>query len=259
MTGPKPIFSLAFQYRLPYAGLAVKGQASNKFRFPTLNDRYWQPGGNRELLPETGMGYDIGLVWKSATPSNSSLSVSSLLYIQHINNWIQWVPAGTYWSPQNIRQVTCRGLELDLTGRWNLGQAGLIARTMYTYTESFDMGLPYAETRYQRQLAYVPFHMLRIQTGINSGRFEAAFGYKYMGRRFTTDDHDPWLDLAPCHLADFTIRYSIVKGNNRIVISGFVDNLFDTSYQLVRAYPAPGRSFCISVNYLFNQKNAKND
>lgn len=254
MTGPKPLFSAAFQYHMPLNGFSLKGQISNKFRFPTLNDRYWQPGGNPGLLPETGLGYDLGINWDAANSSQSSINLSSLLFIQQINNWIQWVPSGTYWSPQNIRQVKCQGLELDLTGRWKIGTVGLIAKTMYTYTESLDMSLPAAETRYHRQLTYVPFHLLKIQAGIDFHRFEATISYKYTGRRFTSDDHDPWLDLNPYHLADFSIGYTFLTKEDRIILTGNIYNLFDTSYQLIRAYPAPGRSFYLSINYLFNQK-----
>ncbi|TSA39306.1 MAG: TonB-dependent receptor [Porphyromonadaceae bacterium] len=259
MTGPKPLFSAAFQYHLPVNGFSFKGQISNKFRFPTLNDRFWQPGGNPGLLPETGIGYDLGFVWDAASHTKSSIKLSSLLFIQQINNWIQWVPTSTYWSPQNIRQVKCQGLELNITGRWKIGTVGLDAKTMYAYTESFDMSLPAAEKRYHRQLAYVPFHLLKIQTGINFHGFEATMSYKFTGRRFTSDDHDPWLDLNPYHLADFSIGYTFLTKKDKIILKGNISNLFDTSYQLIRAYPAPGRSFYLSINYLFNQKISKDD
>jgi iron complex outermembrane receptor protein len=259
MTGPKPLFSAAWQYQVPVHGFSVKGQISNKFRFPTLNDRYWKPGGNPDLQPENGIGYDLGFVWDAKGSANSSINLSSTLFIQHINNWIQWVPIGTYWSPQNIKQVKCQGLELDFTGRWKIGNVGLIAKSMYTYSESLDFSLPISETRFHRQLAYVPFHLLKIQTGINIHRFEATLSYKFTGRRFTTDDHDPWLDLNPYLLADCSISYSFLTKKNEIVVTANMYNLFDTSYQLIRAYPAPGRSFYVSVNYLFNKKTKRND
>ncbi|MCX6223884.1 MAG: TonB-dependent receptor plug domain-containing protein, partial [Bacteroidia bacterium] len=186
MTGPKPLFSAAFQYHLPDMGISLKGQISNKFRFPTLNDRYWQPGGNPDLLPETGLGYDLGFTWEAAGSTKSGIKLSSLLFIQQINNWIQWVPTGTYWSPQNIRQVKCQGIELELTGRWKVGNDCFFAKTMYTYTESLDMSLLAEGTRFRRQLAYVPFHLLKMQAGINLYRFEVTMSYKYTGRRFTT-------------------------------------------------------------------------
>lgn len=258
MTGPKPLFAAAVQYHPSGSEISLKGQVSNKFRFPTLNDRFWQPGGNRELMPETGVGYDAGMVWHRGHSAETGLNLSTLLFIQNINNWIQWVPAGTFWSPRNVRQVRCQGLETDLTGRWNAGAATLTAKVLYTYTESLDMSLPASESRYSRQLAYVPFHLVKVQYGINYHRFEVTAGYKYTGRRFTTDDHDPWLDLEPYHLADLSVGYTFLTRRDRIVVSGNLYNLFNSSYQMIRAYPAPGRSFYLSVNYLFNQKKQGN-
>jgi len=259
MTGPKPLFSTAFQYQMPSTGLSVKCQISNKFRFPTLNDRYWQPGGNPGLLPETGLGYDLGINWESVNSSKSNINLSSLLFIQQINNWIQWVPTGTYWTPRNIRQVKCQGLELSLTGRWKIGTVGLTAKTMYTYTESLDMKQSEMTDRFRRQLPYVPFHLLKIQSGIDLHRIEASLSYKYSGRRFTTDNHDPWLDLNPYHLVDLSIGYTFLTKKDKIILTGNLFNLFNASYQLIRAYPTPGRSFYLSVNYLFNQNIKRND
>ncbi|MDD4645861.1 MAG: TonB-dependent receptor [Bacteroidales bacterium] len=258
MTGPKPLWAIAFQYHTPVSGLSLKTQVSNKFRFPTLNDRYWVPGGNPSLLPETGMGYDLGASWDMIRYEKASLNLNAMLFTQQINNWIQWVPVGTYWSPQNIRQVNCQGLELDMTGRWKAGEMGYLARAMYSYTESFDMSAETVETRSQRQLSYVPFHLLRVQAGLDYQKIEASLIYKFTGQRFTTDDHDPWLVLDPIHLIDVSFGYTFLLKKNRIILSGNVSNLLDTSYQLIRAYPAPGRSFYLTVNYLFNQK-FKND
>jgi outer membrane cobalamin receptor len=154
--------------------------------------------------------------------------------------------------------VRCQGLETDIHARWKTGAAGWVVKAMYTYTESLDMGMLQPETRYGRQLAYVPFHLLKIRGGMTFKGFEADLGYKFTGRRYTTDDHDPWLDLEPCHLADLLISYTFITGRNKVILTGSITNLFDTGYQQIRAYPAPGRSFYLSVNYLFNQKSKKN-
>ena len=42
--------------------LFLKAQAGKSFKPPTFNDRFWQPGGNPELRPEIGWGYEVGLL-----------------------------------------------------------------------------------------------------------------------------------------------------------------------------------------------------
>jgi outer membrane cobalamin receptor len=259
MTGPRPLFSASVQYHSRDQSLSLKGQISNKFRFPTLNDRFWQPGGNPGLLPESGTGYDLSADWNPAISARSSFSLSSLVFIQNINNWIQWVPVGTYWSPMNVRQVRCRGFELDVTNRQQIGAVSLNFKAMYSYTESYDMGFTSSETRYARQLPYVPFHLLRVLGGLDYQGFNATLAYKFTGRRFTSDNHDPWLDLKPYHLADFSIGYAFSMKRDKIILTGNIANLLNTDYQMIRAYPAPLRSFYLSVNYIFNNKNKKNE
>jgi vitamin B12 transporter len=257
MTGPRPLFSVATHYKFPGNGLTIKAQVSNKFRYPTLNDRFWKPGGNPNLLPETGVGYDLDLQWLYATTAKSTIKINSLLFLQQVNNWILWLPLGTYWSPQNVRQVKCQGIEVDINGRWNSRFGDFFTKVMYTYTESLDMSRPETDSRLNRQLAYVPFHLVKVQAGFSTRRLEANLGYKFSGRRFTTDNHDAWLDLYPYHIVDFSVGYSFFVRKERIVISGNISNLLNTNYQLIRAYPAPGRSFYLSINYLFNQKSKK--
>ncbi len=259
MTGPRPLFSASIQYYSRDHALSFKGQISNKFRFPTLNDRFWQPGGNPGLLPESGTGYDLGAEWNPAISTKSSFSLSSLVFIQNINNWIQWVPVGTYWSPMNVRQVRCRGFELDMTNHQQIGFVNLFFKAMYSYTESCDMNLSSTETRYARQLPYVPFHLLRVQGGLNYHGLNASLTYKFTGRRFTSDNHDPWLDLNPYHLVDLTIGYTFNLKRDKIVITANLANLLNSDYQLIRAYPAPLRSFYLSVNYFFNDKTKRNE
>ena len=253
MTGPHPLFSAAIRYRLPVTGITVKGQLSNKFRYPTLNDRFWLPGGNPGLLPEQGMGYDLGADWQPVRNNRVSLAMSAQIFYQNITNWIQWVPAGSWWTPQNIRSVTCDGLELDLGGSVTFNRVLLKAKAMYSFTESLNRGLVNA-ARQQKQLSYVPFHILNCQASVEFMGATVNMGYRYTGRRFTTDDHDPWLALDPVHVVDLSADYALPLKNNRLMLGATIGNLFNNRYQLIRAFPAPGRSFRLSVNYLLNSK-----
>lgn len=259
MARPKPLFSLTAQYSLPVTGLILKGQISSKFRYPTLNDRYWTPGGNPALLPESGIGYDLGAEWSGRETGNLSVTSTAMLFVQHIDNWIQWVPVGTYWSPENVRKVRCQGLETDLSIRWKLATNSLIFKSMYSYAESLDMSTPEPENRLKRQLSYVPLHSVRLTGGYSFGKLESSLGYRFTSRRHTTDNHDPWLDLDPFHVIDLNISYTFHFKDDRLVLNGSVQNLANVQYQLIRAYPAPGRSFYLTVNYLFNRKSIKKD
>ena len=41
--------------------IVAKASVSRNYRFPTLNDLYFLPGGNTDLVPESGFSYDGGI------------------------------------------------------------------------------------------------------------------------------------------------------------------------------------------------------
>ena len=255
--GFRPLFALSGMYRFRDRNIVLKSQVSNKFRIPTMNERFWIPGGNPDLVPETGIGYDFATGWNSGRNSRFPVEISIMAFLQNINNWIQWVPIGSYWSPGNVRQVRCQGIESDLVLRKTYGNANLTLKAMYTYTESLDLSLNNIDSRTDRQLPYVPFHLFQANSSIGIAGFEGTISYRYTGRRFTTDDHDAWLALDPCHLVDATIGFKIPVNRSMFRISVAMLNTLNVSYQMIRAYPAPGRSFYISCIYSFNQTNKK--
>jgi iron complex outermembrane receptor protein len=257
--GFRPLFALSGMYRFRDQNLILKSQISNKFRIPSINERYWIPGGNPDLVPETGIGYDIGASWKTDHNSFLPIEISTTAFLQNVNNWIQWIPTGSYWSPGNVRKVRCQGIESDMVIKKTVGIADVEMKVMYTYTESLDLSLDNIDSRFDRQLAYVPFHIFQASSTVGLAGFESTVAYRYTGRRFTTDDHDPWLALAPFHLIDANFSYEIPVNRSKFKISFAILNVLNVSYQMIRAYPSPGRSFYLSCIYVFNQTHNHNE
>jgi len=252
-TGLKTLYSITARYRSNKTGITFLTMISNKFRLPTINERYWIPGGNPELLAETGTGCDLGISWAKSFNIPLQTEISLTAYFQDVNNWIQWVPTGTYWSPLNVRKVRAQGIESDLSVRYSAGMNRIAFRAMYSYTESLDFTQPEVVSRLDRQLPYVPLHLLQATGSFGVSGFESNLTYRFTGRRFSTDDHDPWLDLDPYHLVDAQVSYKFVFSTGLLKLSGTVLNLFNCSYEMVRAYPSPGISFYLSAIYMFNK------
>src|SRR5690606_6722526 len=78
--------------------LLLKASLGKGFKVPTLNDRFWEPGGNPDLLPEESINGEIGFHWlKSGLFSwNQSLTY----YRMQVDNWIIWMPQGSVWRPE---------------------------------------------------------------------------------------------------------------------------------------------------------------
>ncbi|MBE9519381.1 MAG: TonB-dependent receptor plug domain-containing protein, partial [Bacteroidetes bacterium] len=85
--------------------LLLKGNIARNYHLPTLNDLYWQPGGNPDLLPEEGFTVEGGLAYQQ-TFSGHLLLTELSFYRSQIDNWIIWIPSYRgYWEPRNIRSV----------------------------------------------------------------------------------------------------------------------------------------------------------
>jgi len=253
----RTLFNISSSYLSSLLNLTFNAQISNKFRLPTFNERYWQPGGNPGLLPETGIGYETGIEWAPEPSGNIKSSLAINAFIQDVDNWVQWVPAGTYWSPRNIKNVRCQGFDANAVLNYSHGSSKYSLKGFYSYTESLDLNLLSTENRIQKQLPYIPLNQLLAKGSYEHGQLGFNLTYRYTGIRFTTDDHDPWLVLPPVHLFDTGASYLFRYKDFQTLISFRINNILNYSYQLIRAYPAPGRSFLFSVNFMFNQKKAE--
>ena len=136
--------------------------ASRNFRIPTLNDRYWNPGGNPDLKMEEGFSVETGLDMEFIKKSYKQITNVSV-FKMWVNNWIIWLPQGPFWSPENLREVEVSGVEISTQGTFSLGKVENNWTTAYSFTRSKNMT---AIDRFDRsagkQLPYVPFHNLSI-------------------------------------------------------------------------------------------------
>lgn len=254
---PKPLFSVQFNYMLHNTGIVIKSQVSNKFRVPSLNERYWKPGGNPDLLPESGLGTDFGFSWHVISNNQSEDELSLSLYHQNINNWIQWIPAGSYWSPANVSKVRSRGIEISWTGLNHLGNVKIKSQAMYSFSNCYDLNRKQSGNWWANQLPYVPFHSVFAGAAIQYRGFETGLTYRFSSMRYTTDDHDPWLALQGFHILDMRLGYAFNLPSGEYRIFFRADNLLNNPYQLVRGYPMPGRNFTVSLSGTF--KKIRND
>ncbi len=86
-------FSLGAEYHLlPSDRLYLKTSVSSNHHFPTLNDLYFQPGGNPNLRPEGSLSQELGLVFnRKGGAGGFSMDVTG--YHARVNDWIIWLPS----------------------------------------------------------------------------------------------------------------------------------------------------------------------
>ena len=140
--------------------VVAKASVSRNYRFPTLNDLYFMPGGNPDLKKESGWTYDAGFSFAVGKEDIYSLNGSATLFESYINDWIIWLPTTKgFFSPDNIKDVHAYGIELKgdfdvaLSKDWHLTLNGTLS-----WTPSINESEPRspADQSVGKQLPYVP-------------------------------------------------------------------------------------------------------
>ena len=96
--------------------LVAKASISRNYRFPTLNDLYFLPGGNPNLKNESGFTYDAGLSFDFGKSDKFNIKGGVTWFDSRIDNWIIWLPTTKgFFSPRNIKKVHAYGVESNAT------------------------------------------------------------------------------------------------------------------------------------------------
>jgi vitamin B12 transporter len=232
--------------------LTVKGSASRSYRAPTLNERYWQPGGNSDLLPEESLGYEGGLVHTfTQAPAHLRLQTELTAYRQLVDNWVQWTPGATYWSPRNLRQVRAQGLEASTQLSWQPTAYRLLARTSYSLTQSVKTrGVLSDSDPVGRQLPFVPLHTAAFSTDHTWCGWQLSTTLTYTGYRYTDASATEYLPSYWLLNAALGRTLAVRPGwRLQVLAQGF--NLANTTYQSYQNRAMPLRSGSLSLRVLW--------
>ncbi|MEO9482190.1 MAG: TonB-dependent receptor [Ekhidna sp.] len=214
-----------------------KGQVSRDYRAPTFNDLFWRPGGNPNLQPERSMNYELGLEVGSAS---QKLEITG--FTSEISNWIQWTPTDGIWSPQNIREVRTKGIEITLNSNHSIRDLKLSINSEYSYIRSTDKGL--AEGN---QLPYVPKHSAMASATLIYFQSSIEFITNYTGRRFTTLSNSRANRIDDFFLMEMRLTRTISWGSALIKAAINVQNIADVNYENLKNTAMPGRAFLIEL------------
>ncbi|MCE7054353.1 TonB-dependent receptor [Algoriphagus sp. AGSA1] len=232
----------------PSQNFLLKTSLGKGFKVPTLNDRFWNPGGNPDLLPEESLSGEIGLTWNKQ--GNINWDQSLTYYKMSVDNWIIWLPKGSFWTPENIKKVSNQGLEYQgavdgtlATWKWKL-------TTSYTYSRAVTTkGADENDQSVGKQLPYTPQHQANAKISIEQQAISAFVSTFYVGERAVTADNPR---LMPSYqLFNMGLGYNKFQlGKVHIPLGFQVNNLFNTDYQVLYLRAMPGRSYQFNLSIL---------
>lgn len=234
--------------------IVAKASVSRNFRFPTLNDLYFLPGGNPDLRRESGWTYDIGLSFATGKEGIYSLSGSVNWFDSHVQDWILWLPTTKgFFSPRNVKDVHAYGLEWKGDFHVKLGKNWLLALDgTLSWTPSINEGEPMspADQSVGKQLPYVPEWSSSITGRLSWKRWSLLYKWCYYSERFTMSSNDASLTgkLPLYYMSNITIEKGISVKWAELSLKGAVNNLFNEEYLSVLSRPMPGINFELFVS-----------
>ncbi len=233
--------------------LVAKASVSRNFRFPTLNDLYFLPGGNPDLQKENGWTYDAGLSFAAGKTGKYTLSGAATWFDSHVDDWIIWLPTPKgFFSPRNLKKVHAYGIELRaglnvaLSKAWRLHLDGT-----YSWTPSINESEPMtpADRSVGKQLPYVPEHSATVTGRLSWRTWAILYKWACYSERFTMSSNDITLtgSLPPYFMNNLTLEKGFSFRWADLSLKGAINNLFNEEYLSVLSRPMPGIHFEIFI------------
>ncbi len=233
---PTATVSYSFAY---LKGLKISAGYSHNYRNPSLNDLYWNPGGNPDLRPEDGRTVDGNL---NFTREFERLSVESQVgaYYSQVSDWIQWKPTSyRYWIPENVSTVTARGAEVHLKLNYKLEHWNFSVSGNYVYSHTTDEN--------DKQLIYIPLHHANAFADVGWRGWYLSYTLEYTGERKTSMNDNEFYGFR---LMPYALHHvSMGKHFWKLDIELKINNLTDKDYQAILWRAMPGRSYEVSLNF----------
>lgn len=239
---------LGLEYRLlPWWNVKLK--VSRNYRLPTFNDRFWEPGGNPDLHPESGWSQECSQLFNWGK-NNKSVQLSISAFNRIIQDWILWTPDPDlgYWSASNIAKVWSRGLETRLQCNWQVNKSSYRLSGGYDYVRSTNqVALTLPKLALGSQLLYTPKHQGFADFQYSYSSYSVAYHHQFTGA--VSGVNKP---LSDYQVGDLRMQYTKIW-KAKYTSSFFIkfNNIWDAEYRVVERRPMPGRHMQAGIELQF--------
>lgn len=233
--------------------LVFKSSVARNYRYPSLDDLYFQPGGNPDLQPEYGFTYDGGLEFQ-VIQKKYKIKGNVTAFESHIKDWILWTPDFRgIWRPDNVKKVHSYGVEMMMNGEVQLAdKTSFRADANFAWTPSLNLGarVNSNDASYGKQLCYIPEYSAGFTGHLNWRTWGILYKWCYYGERFTTTSNDVTLltgRLKPYYMSDISLEKRFEHRWLDWSLKGVINNLFNSEYVTVLSRPMPRQNYEVFV------------
>ena len=232
----------------------VRIRASYKdiFRVPTFNDLYYLRIGNTNLKPERATQYNLGLTWSGELFSflpyvNATVDG----YYNRVRDKIVALPTLYIWKMMNMGEVAISGIDVNLSAEIPLWQQfNLMLQGGYTWQKAIDITDETAKN-YLNQIPYTPRHAGSASLSVNNPWVNVTYSLTAAGDRYALPQNiednliKRYVEQTISINREFSIR------SCKLRLQGEIVNIGNITYDVIKFYPMPGRSFRVTVLFSF--------
>jgi outer membrane receptor protein involved in Fe transport len=244
-----PDFSAGIDFRIfNNMDYFLKGNVSKNSKVPSLNDLYWNPGGNPDLKSENSFTWELSCEMNNSSLSPINFKSEFTLFRNLIRNMIQWQPgAYSYWTPSNVNNVRTTGIETNFNLTGSIRSLKLRFNGEYTFNKANMITSNEENLVHGKQLMYIPEHQINAGLRISYKNFYSSWISNYTGRRYIETDNSSY--LPGFALNDLIAGMKIKSIRNTIDLNIKLENLFNISYQAIAYHPMPRRSVMMTIAF----------
>ncbi len=234
--------------------LTVSTNLCRNYRFPTLNDLYFEPYGNPDLKPETDYAVEGDMVYNFGKKDDGFFVETTLTsYYSKIINQILWLPtaSGSY-KPINISEVHARGLEAGLNLAWTIYRFRLSFNNSWNYCRSTNENPLFpGDSTMGKQLIYTPVNTFNSTLAISGFGFYVSSVFSYISERYTSPDNSTY--MPGYYLSNIILGKNFHLKKFMLSLQLNLNNLFDLDYQSIVNRPMPGRNYALTLKFNFRK------
>lgn len=223
------------------------------FKLPTLNERYWIPGGNQNISPEESEQIELAFI------SNQKFwNLTIKAYDIRLKNAVQWLQVDSSWSeitnrwyynaysPLNVNRIESRGLNVFL-GHEYLDLSILKIRNSIAYNQNISINQETGE-----RSPYAPENSLSYNLFLKISQCTSRLNYQWLDKRWFQSN-----ELEPYSILNADLMYSYNFGRYDLETTFSVKNIGNTRYQSIINRAMPGRHYLITLklNLNFNENS----
>jgi vitamin B12 transporter len=236
--------------------LYFNANVSRNYRYPTLNDLYWNPGGNPNLVPEYDNGVEGGVTYNyPSAKGNFFIETAVSGYYSWMHDMIVWNPKPSnpsIWEPQNVSEVNARGIETRLNIKWKVRKLQITMSNNYSFCRSTNQKTTSPEDKsLGKQLIYIPENTYNGTLNFNCWNFTLGYNLSFVDKRYTSSDNQSY--MPGYSLSNIILGKSFELHNFVISLLAKVNNLFNLDYQSVKNWPMPGINYSLTAKFEFKK------